>query len=211
MKRLIVLLVLTTAPAHTWGQTTATKTQPNDPVTLVELAGSVIEAKVIREQVVRREGRTFPVRSQDDIKLVIGADNRIEQSVTVTSDTARGQRKGPTRTGVYTLGEQRPIGTLGGGNGILTFEDGALTFIRTFKEGAVKRIFAFSRGPDGLSCTANQTFGREGGVGDLNMNSAIDGTPVIIVSFKQISSTCRVLKQSQAPSDAPAGGVSDNK
>jgi hypothetical protein len=211
MKRLILLLVLTTAPAHTWGQTAATNAKPNDPVTFVELAGSVIEAKLVRDQVVRREGRTFPVRSQDDVKLVIGADNRIEQSVTVTSDTPRGQRKGPTRTGVYTLGEQRAIGTLGGGNGILTFEDGVLTFIRTFKEGAVKRTFAFSRSPDGLSCTANQTFAREGGVGDLHMNSAIDDTPVIIVSFKQISSTCRVLKQSQAPSDASVGGVSDNK
>jgi hypothetical protein len=212
MKRLILLLVLTTAPAHTRGQTAATTTQPNDPVTFVELAGSVIEARVVRDQVLRREGRTFPVRNQDDIKLVIGADNRIEQSVTVTSDTPRGQRKGPTRTGVWSLGEKHPIGSLGGGNGILTFEDGVLTFIRTFKEGAVRRTFAFSRGTDGLSCTANQTFGREGGVGDLNMNSAIDDGPIIVVSSKQISSTCHVLKQSsQAPSDASVGGVADHK
>jgi hypothetical protein len=204
MKRLILLLVLIAAPAQMWGQSATTTTQPNDPVKFPELDGSVIEASIVRDQVVRREGKTFPVRSQDDIKIVIGGDNKIEQSVTVTSDTPRGQRKGPTRTGVFTLGEQRPIGALGGGNGILTFEDGVLTFIRTFKEGAVKRSFAFRHGPDGLSCTANQTFAREGGVGDLSMNSAIDGIPVVIVSFKQISSTCRVMKQSQTPTAGEA-------
>jgi hypothetical protein len=213
MKRLILLLALIAAPAQMYGQTAPTTVQPNDPVKFTELAGSVIEARVVRDQVVRREGRTFPVRSQDDIKLVIGADNRIEQSVTVTSDTPRGQRKGPTRTGVWSLGEQRPIGSLGGGNGILTFENGVLTFIRTFKEGAVRRTFAFSRGPDGLSCDANQAFGREGSVGDLTMNSAIDDNPIIVVSSKQISSTCRVVKQSQTPTagDAAVGGAPDSK
>jgi hypothetical protein len=212
VKRLILLPVLIGAPAQIWGQSAATTSQPNDPVMFAELVGSVIEARVVRDQIIRREGRTFPVRSQDDIKLVIGADNKIQQSVTVTADTPGGQRKGPTRTGVYTLGEQRPIGSLGGGNGLLTFEDGVLTFIRSFKEGAAKRTFAFSRGPDGLSCTANQTFGREGGVGDLVMNSAIDDNPVIVVSSKQISSTCQV-KQSKTPTagDAAVGETPDNK
>jgi hypothetical protein len=213
MKRLILLLALIAAPVRLCGQTAVTTIQPNDPVKFPELAGSVIEARVVRDQIVRRNGRTFPVRSQDDLKLVIGPDDRIEQSVTVTSDTRRGQRKGPTRTGMFILGEQRLVGALGGGNSAFTFADGVLTFIRTFREGAVKRTFAFSRRPDGLSCTANQTFAREEGVGDLAMDSAIDNVPVVIVSYKQISSTCRVAKQSQTPtaSDAVVSGTPDNK
>jgi hypothetical protein len=202
MKRLILLLALIAAPVQLRSQTAVTTVQPNDPVKFAELAGSVIEARVVRDQVTRRAGRTFSVRTQDDFKLVIGPDDRIEQSVTATSDTPRGQRRGPTRTGMFTLGEQRPVGALGGGNGAFTFEDGILTFIRTFREGAVKRTFAFSRSPDGLSCTANQAFAREAreeGVGDLAMDSAIDDVPIVIVSYKQISSTCRVVKQSQTP------------
>jgi hypothetical protein len=88
-----------------------------------------------------------------------------------------------------------------------------LTFLRTFKEGAFKRTIAFNRSNDGLSCIANEAYAREEGVGDLTMNSAIDDTPVIIVIFKQISSTCRVVKRSQTPTQPTAdnAAVGDNK
>jgi hypothetical protein len=45
------------------------------------------------------------------------------------------------------------------------------------------------------------------------MNSAIDDNPIIVVSSKQISSTCRVVKQSQTPTagDAAVGGAPDSK
>jgi hypothetical protein len=214
MKRLMLLFALTAAPAQMWAQPATTTIQPNDLVKFSELEGSVIEARVDRDLIIRRNGRTFPVRIQDDVKLVIRPYDRIEQSVTVTSDTPRGKRRGPTMTGTFTLGEQRSIAALGGGSGIITFENGVLTFIRTFKEGASKRTFAFSRGPDGLSCTVNITLAREGGVGDVAMNSAIDDAPVVVISNKQISSTCRVVKSSQTPPAADDGAVGappDNK
>jgi hypothetical protein len=109
MKRLILLLALiTAAPAPIWGQTAATTSQPNDPVKFAELAGSVIEARIVRDQIIRREGRTFPVRFQNDVKLVIGSDATIQQTVTPTSDTPGGQRAGRTRTGLFRLQNLTP-------------------------------------------------------------------------------------------------------
>lgn len=78
----------------------------------------------------------------------------------------------------------------------------------TFKSGTFKRAIAFSRTPDGLSCAAEENFAREEGAGDLAMNSPVDDGPVIMVSSKQISSTCHVVKQSQTPT---AGEAALNK
>jgi hypothetical protein len=213
MKRLILILVLIAAPAQMWGQSTTTTTQPNDPVKFAELDGSVIEASIVRDQIVRREGKTFPVRFQNDIKLVIGPNDRIQSSVTPTADTPRGRRVGRTLMGPFLLEKKQSLTSLGGGEGVFLFKEGVLTFIRTFKSGAIKRDIAFSRTPDGLSCAAEENFAREEGAGDLAMNSAIDDQSAIIVSSKQISSTCRVMKQSRTPTagDAPVGGTPNTK
>ena len=213
MKRLILLPALIAAPAQIWGQTAATTAQPNDPLMFAELVGSVIEARVVRDQIIRREGRTFPVRFQNDVKLVIESDDRIRQTITPTSDTPRGRRVGRTRTGLFTLEKPHSLNGLGGGDGVYIFENAVLTFLRTFKEGGFKRTIAFNRSSGGLSCTASEAYAREEGVGDLTLNSAIDDTPVIVVSSKQISSTCRVVKQSQTSTggDAAVGGTPDYK
>jgi hypothetical protein len=192
-----------------WGQPATTTTQPNDPVTFAELTGSVIEASVVRDQVVRREGKTFPVRMQNDVKFVIGPADRVQQSVTPISETHRSRRIGATVTAPFQLEQSRSLAGRGGGEGVVTFTDGVLTFLRTFKKGAFKRTIALSRGPDGLTCTAGETFAREEGVGNIVLNSGFDDTPVTIISYKQISSTCRVLKQSETPgtADAPSGAL----
>jgi hypothetical protein len=210
---LLLLLALIAAPKQIWGQTAATIAQPNDPVKFAELAGSVIEARVVRDQIIRREGRTFPTRLQNDIELVIGPDDRIQQTITPTSDTPRGRRVGRTRTGVFTLEKPHSLRGLGGGDGVYIFEDAVLTFLRTYKEGAFKRTIAFSRSSGGLSCAADEAFVREEGVGDLTLNSGIDDVPVILVSYKQLSSTCRVIKQSDAPTanDTAVGAAPDKK
>jgi hypothetical protein len=194
-------------------QSATTTAPPTDPVTFAELAGSVIEATVVRDQIMRREARTFATRFQSDIKLVIGPDDRIQVSVTPTTDTPSGRHVGPTRTGPFLLKKTRPLPTQGGGEGVHLFKDGVLTFIRTYKEGAFKRTIAFSRTPDGPSCTAEEGFAREDGVGDIAMNSSIDGRPIVLLSYKPISSTCRVAKQSETPTagDSAAGAIPNNK
>lgn len=134
----------------------------------------MIEASVIRDQIMRRERKTFPIRFQNDIKLIIGPSDRIQQSVTPISEARRGRRVGATMMAPFLLGKSRS--PAGAGEGVVLFEDGLLTFLRTFEQGALKRTIAFSRSPHGLSCTAEETFAREEGVGDLAMNSAIDDT-----------------------------------
>jgi hypothetical protein len=212
-KGLILLFALIDGPARIWGQSDTTATQPNEHVTFAGLAGSVIEASVVRDQIVRREGKTFPVRVQNEIKILIGPDDRIQQSITPTADTRRGRRVGATMTAPFLLGKSRSLYGVGGGEGVVQFEDGVLSFLRTFKRGALKRTIAFSRSPNGLCCTAEETFAREEGVGDLAMNSAIDGTPVTIISYKQISSTRRVVKEGETPNagDRPTGAVPNEK
>jgi hypothetical protein len=142
-------LALIAAPKQIRGQTAATIAQPNDPVKFAELAGSVIEARVVRDQIIRQEGRTFPTRLQNDIELVIGPDDGIQQTITPTSDTPRDRRFGRTRTVVFTLEKPTSLRGLGGGDGVYIFEDAVLTFLRTFKEGAFKRAIAFSRSSGG--------------------------------------------------------------
>jgi hypothetical protein len=212
-KGLTLLFALTAAPAQMLAQSATTTAQPNDPVTFAELEGSVIEARVVRDQTMRRGHTTFPIRLQSDIKLVIGPDDRIQLSVTPTTDTPSGRHVGPTRMGPFLLEKTRPLPTLGGGEGVHLFKDGVLTFIRTYKAGAFKRIIAFSRTPDGLSCTIEENYAREDGVGEIAMNSAIDGGPVVLLSYKQISSTCHISKQSETPTagDSDGGAIPNNK
>jgi hypothetical protein len=98
-----------------WGQPGTTAAQPNEHVTFAELAGSVIEASVVRDQIVRREGKTFPVRVQNEIKILIGPDDRIQQSVTPIPDTRRGI--GVTMTAPFLLGKSRSRYGVGGSEG----------------------------------------------------------------------------------------------
>jgi hypothetical protein len=169
-----------------------------EAVTFGELEGSIVEARIIGHQVIRRDGRNISVRFQNDVTLAIGSDGKIDQAISPTADTPRGRRHGPTRRSSHTL--ERPgdlKGLLGGGDGVFVFTDGTLTWLRTFKGGGFKRTTTFARGAEGLTCTAIDSFARENGVGSIVLNSSIDGQQTEIVSYKPLSSTCRVKKQGQ--------------
>ena len=97
-----------------------------------------------------------------------------------------------SQTNLIKLERTRELGSMGGGHGVVVFGDGTLTFLRTLKGGALKRDVAFTRGAQGLACIATEAFVRESGVGAIFFDSSIDGVPMIVVSAKQISSTCRV-------------------
>ena len=53
-------------------------------------------------------------------------------------------------------------------------------------------MIAFARDKEGLTCTVSETFAREDGVGTIYLDSFVDGVSVIVVSYKQLSSRCRV-------------------
>jgi hypothetical protein len=167
-----------------WGQ----------PVTLVELDGTVIDATIVRQQWTRRDGRENSHVLQIDIKLVIGPDNKITVTTTPTSRGPRGTRQGPTQT-TSTMLEQVKEG--GRGHTVWTFADGTLTFLRANTiAGAFRRDFVFARSDKGLKCTARDTIVGETGVRNIETYSVIDGRPTTILREKQISSACRVTQQS---------------
>jgi hypothetical protein len=175
----------------------ATPARGQDAVTFADLDGAAVEAKLVMHQVIRREGRQFPVRLHNHVRLSIGPEDKIEVVITPISDTPRGRRYGPSRKGTHKLEQPRSSQTLGGGHGVFVFMDGTLTWLRTFRGGAFKRTFAFARGAEGLTCTATDSFARESGRGRVFLDSSIDGRPVEVVSARQVASTCRVTHQKE--------------
>jgi hypothetical protein len=166
-------------------------------VTFADLDGLVIEADIVRDQVVRREGWEFLTENTVRWKVVIGPGDAIENTVSQTSQTARGDHKSRPMTNSYILGTARELKTQGGGTGAWEFADGTLSFMRTFRQGAYRASFAFSRGAGGLTCTVTDSFGREGGRGAIVMESVIDGSEVTIIRSKLLSTNCRVVKRSE--------------
>ena len=168
-------------------------------VTFADLDGHVIEARFVREQENRRDGKTFSVTVRQNWMVSIGPEKAI-------TFTVRSRVQGPRRvrdmgplSGSYTLDETREVETQGGGNAIWTFADETLTFIRTYRAGARRITFAFERGPDGLTCTAGFAFAREDGSGPLRLKGLASGRDTEIVQARLVSSTCRVAKKDPAP------------
>ena len=156
------------------------------------LQGAVIEARIVRDQVVLRGNRHIPVRFEQDIEIVIGPGDTIQVTSTATSHGPAGTRRGQRQVSSHTL--ERPRGTRyqGSGHGVWVFDDGTLTFLRTFKDGAIRRTIAIARAKAGLTCTANDGFAREDGVGSVVLDSAVGTGEVAVLSAKQISSSCRI-------------------
>jgi hypothetical protein len=182
----LLLLLSSAAPAR------------SQQVTFADLDKALIEAHVVRQQVVRRNGREFPVRNESELQLVIGPGTKIQQTWTPTTHSAGGTKRGRSGTSSFTLEQSRDVGSQGGGKALYLFAEATLTFMRTFKGGAFKRTIAFFRGKDGLTCVAAESFAREEGVGTIFLESWTDGAPVTIVSWKQLSSTCRITADKPA-------------
>jgi hypothetical protein len=161
-------------------------------ITLADLEGAVIEARFLRQQTIFREGHHRSNQFQNDLKIEIGPADKIQQTNNPTAYTVRGIRKGKTTSGSWTIERPRETESRGGGHSMWIFADGTLTFLRTFKGGGLKRVFAFSRDASGLGCTASQTFAHEQGVRGIHLDSSIGDVPVVILSTKPISAMCRV-------------------
>ena len=164
----------------------------SQPVTIAELSEARVAIKVVREQVIQRETRQFPIKIESDVKLVIGPGDKVHQTWTPTTTGPKGTVKGKTLTTAVPLAKPQEFGALGGGHGIFIFDDQTLTFLRTLKGGAFKRVIVFGRDKDGLTCTARETFAREDGDKPIFLDAVTDNIPMTIVSWKDISSTCTV-------------------
>src|SRR5262245_62255568 len=66
-------------------------------VTLEDLEGMTVEAAIVRDQVILRDGRKIPVKFQNELKIVVDRDARLQVAITPTSEGPRGKRQGETR------------------------------------------------------------------------------------------------------------------
>jgi ribosomal protein L36 len=164
-------------------------------VTMADLAGVSVEAEIARDQVVRREGRSFNVHLKQTWDIAVGEDQKaVTTKVGTTTTTPRGTRTARPNIGVFILGEPRQIPSRGGGSAMWEFADGTLTFTRTFPSGAFRAHFVFTRGPDGLACAATEAFARENGGRPIRLQSAFGDGEVVMISAKQVGARCRIVK-----------------
>jgi hypothetical protein len=158
-------------------------------ITLEELQGAQIEATIVYDQVLDFQGRTSSRQIRNDWQISIGQGGSLRTSM-VPTQVNPSTRTFPTMSGSFTLGTSRSVTSLGGGEGLWTFEGGQLIFLRTYREGAYRLIITLG---SGSTCSIHGNFGRENGVGAIEYESQVGGS-MKIRSSKQISSSCRVTK-----------------
>ena len=164
-------------------------------VTFSDLEGHIVEADIHREQSGRRQGQTKSARFHQNWKFSFNADKSIELTIAATRHGPDGASATKPTSRTFTLDEQRNVPGLGGGEGVWTFADGTLIYIRTLLSGAYRASFAFARGSAGLTCTVTEAWGREDGRGEIKIQSPYDGREVTIVSTKQLPSSCKVTRK----------------
>jgi hypothetical protein len=163
-----------------------------DPITMAELQGKAIEFRIVRDQIVLREGRNIKSQLQSDVKFAVRPGGRLEGTLETTTKSSKGIRRGRTKRLSTTLEKVRDVKKFGAGTIVWFFNDGKLTELRVFEAGAFKREVAFARGPQGLICFATEAFAREGSTGYIKLLSGVDGRPITIVSSRQVSSECQI-------------------
>ena len=163
-----------------------------EEVKLADLEGRIVEAKFSREQVVRRAGLTFPVRIDGNWRIAIKPEKQLDVTYKATAHTPRGTREAKPISGTVTLDE--PGRTPAGGQRLWTFADGTLTLVRTYEAGAYRIAFSFAGNADGPTCKVKEAFAREGGTGEIKLDSPFGGGQVTIVRAKQVSASCKVGK-----------------
>lgn len=181
-RREVLLLLLMLAPSEAFAET----------ITLSDLAGAAIEANINRRQNMQRDGRSYSIRTHQNWKFEINADNSIDMTVNTTFETPRGARKAPPNSGRFSLDDARDVMSRGGGKGIWNFDDGALHFTRTFPSGAYRAHFTFSRVDGELWCEVTEAFARQDGNRPITLASPVDGAKVTIIDSQQEPSDCKV-------------------
>jgi hypothetical protein len=178
-------------------ETAARDDVPDQPasgqgLTIGDLEGAKIHTKLITEMLTQREGGgQGPTTMEAEWNIGIEPGAKISWSYLPTSHTPRGTRTGQKIASTAKLDE--PWYTPNG-EAIWQFNDSKLTFVRSYKGGAVRVIIAFKKDGPNLNCAATSALAHEAGKSSLVMNSPIDGAPVTILSWKPGSSSCRVTR-----------------
>jgi hypothetical protein len=161
-------------------------------LTFANLEGVKIKIKLVTEMLVQREGFQGPTTQDTDWSITIGPEQKIDWSFQPTSHSRVGDRAGQKISTSASL--DKPWYTPNG-EANWQFADSTLVFVRSFKNGGAYRMsIAFKQEGQNLACSVVSTFARERGKDKITTNSAIDGAPVTIFSWKTVSSTCDVTR-----------------
>jgi hypothetical protein len=167
------------------------------PVGINDLEGAAIKASTIHERVLRRDGKERQDKFRIDWSVRFLSKETIHASIFATSYNARGTHSKKNEATVN-LARPKETKSRGGGHMLWVFENGVLTFLRTFQGGGMKASFAVTRTSAGFTCSANASWPREVGVRSIMLKSFVDEQPMEILSEKFISSTCQVTLGGQA-------------
>jgi hypothetical protein len=190
MLGIIVLVASSCGEGGAQESATNPKSSPQT-VTLTDLEGAKIHANLVTEMLAQREGRQSLATQEIDWQIYVESEGRINFSFRPTTRTPRGTRAAPIRATTVKLGE--PWST-DNGEAVWQFNDGELTFVRSYKDGAARTIISLKRDGQNLTCSASSVLARERGKSGLVLNSPIDGAPVTILSWKPVSSSCSVSR-----------------
>jgi hypothetical protein len=181
-----VLLELSLRPAPVWAQ--------SPEVTLADLDGSVIAITSVFQEKIIRNGEVRYPRLHTVWRITVGPGATVATSAQSTSVLPDGRSKvGQRKTGVYDLG--KPQKGTARHDTVWVFADASLTRLRVFGDaGGDKMTIAFTRNDSGLHCTLSYPMTPEVGVGKIRKESAVDGTPIQILEYKLVSSTCQIAK-----------------
>ena len=167
------------------------------PVEIDDLEGAAISASTIHERVLRRDGKERQDKFRLDWSVRFISRETIHASIVATSYNARGTHSKKNEATVN-LARPKETKSRGGGHMLWFFENGVLTFLRTFQGGGMKASFAVTRNSAGFTCSANASWPREVGVQSIMLKSFVDKQPMEILSEKLVSSSCQVTLGGQA-------------
>jgi hypothetical protein len=211
----LLAMGLLVGSAHGQGGEKANLTPPapgNQAVTLADLEGVNIHAKLLTEMLAQRNGRQGQVTQDADWQISVLPDQRIKFSFRATVHSPRGTRSSQPRGATVKL--DQPWQT-DNGEAVWQFKDGDLTFVRSHQTGAVRTIVSLKQDAQKLSCATSMVFAKEQGKNGLVLTSPIDGAPVTIFNWKSVSSSCEVAPgkpdASEASKPAAAQGTASSK
>ncbi len=163
---------------------------------LSQLEGANIHSTLVTEiQTKQATGSEAPATAEIEWNVAFGAGGKISWSYLPVIRTGRVDQKGATIAGTSGLDE---VWHTENGDAMWQFRDGELIFVQSYQGGAMRLIIALKQDGPNLGCVATNVFAREGDKGDLMINFPIDGTPITILSWKQVSSNCEVTSLATA-------------
>jgi hypothetical protein len=170
-----------------------------DPVlSASQLKGANIHTNLVSElQAKQGSGPEGPVTIEFDWNVSFLSGEKISWTYRPTIRARGANQRGNASGSTSGLGETWQTTD---GDAMWQFSDGDLTFVRSYRGGAMRIIMTIRRDGANLTCDAVSEFARDVEQHDLIIDSPIDGTPFTISSWKLVSSHCEVTSPSVDPS-----------